>query len=174
MICRPTGSPFARHLAGLDLGDHALVIANRQRQVAHAHALEDARVADTGAHLLLRGLAVPASAAFTLHVVPVGLQQAGARKGFGSFMQVTGTPSKQPEAHIRNVCDVGHRLLRPFLLNAPAEHDLAQHLCCASCACSFAGRAGGMLQKRCESVQCHEGAGARTPRIGSGDLKQQG
>lgn len=51
MICRPTGSPFARHLAGLDLGDHALVTTDRDRKIAHTHALQDTRMADPSTDL---------------------------------------------------------------------------------------------------------------------------
>ena len=42
-----------RHLARLDLGNHAFVAADFLGQVAHAHALEDARMADPCADLKL-------------------------------------------------------------------------------------------------------------------------
>ena len=47
-----------RDLAALDLGDHALVAADRLRQVAHQHALQDTRMADAGADLQMAGTGI--------------------------------------------------------------------------------------------------------------------
>ena len=67
-----------RHLAGLDLGDHALVVADRRRQVAHAHALEDARMPDARPDLQVRRVRLPA-APFAFHLPRFRSCQAGAR-----------------------------------------------------------------------------------------------